>query len=56
MKFLKNEDGTVTIDWVVITAVIAGLGVAIVLIVSQPAVELGDKIENSVDALTVQEY
>ena len=27
-QFLKDEDGAVTVDWVVLTAAIVGLGVA----------------------------
>jgi len=35
--FLRGEDGAVTVDWVVLTAAIVGLGVA-VLLVMQPGV------------------
>lgn len=28
-KFLKEEDGAVTVDWVVLTAAIVGLGIAV---------------------------
>lgn len=30
-RFLEDDDGAVTVDWVVITAAIAGIGVAVVL-------------------------
>lgn len=29
-KFLGSEDGAVTVDWVVLTAAIVGLGVAVI--------------------------
>ncbi|MEL6644292.1 MAG: hypothetical protein AAFQ79_10185 [Pseudomonadota bacterium] len=30
-RFLEEDDGAVTVDWVVITAAITGIGVAIVV-------------------------
>ena len=30
-KFLRQEDGAVTVDWVVLTAAIVGLGLVVVL-------------------------
>lgn len=30
-RFLEEDDGAVTVDWVVITAAITGIGVAVVL-------------------------
>ncbi|MBR9653030.1 Flp family type IVb pilin [Thalassovita aquimarina] len=32
--FRKNEDGAVTVDWVVLTAAVVGLGIAAVATVS----------------------
>lgn len=29
-KFQKDEDGAVTVDWVVLTAAIVGLGIAVI--------------------------
>ena len=37
-QFIQSEDGAVTVDWVVLTAAIAGLGLA-VLLVLRPKVE-----------------
>lgn len=34
MKFLRNEDGAITVDWVVLTAAIVGLGLAVLVTVS----------------------
>lgn len=31
MTFLRSEDGAVTVDWVVLTALIAGFNVALLL-------------------------
>ena len=41
--FISSEDGAVTVDWVVLTAGIVALGLAVVLSVSVGAVDLGDK-------------
>lgn len=30
LKFLAREDGAVTVDWVVLTAAIVGLGLAVI--------------------------
>ena len=30
IKFLKSEDGAVTVDWVVLTAAIVGLGIVVI--------------------------
>lgn len=35
MAFIKNESGAVTVDWVVLTAALVGLGLATMSVVSQ---------------------
>lgn len=35
--FRRSEDGAVTVDWVVLTAAIAGLGVSVIVLVSTAA-------------------
>lgn len=47
--FLVSECGAVTVDWVVLTAAIVGLGVSVVAYVSTGTLDLAEKIE---DALT----
>lgn len=37
-RFQKDEDGAVTVDWVVLTAAVVGLGL-IVLALVRPAIE-----------------
>lgn len=44
-----SECGAVTVDWVVLTAAIVGLGVSVVAYVSTGTLDLAEKIE---DALT----
>jgi Flp pilus assembly pilin Flp len=48
LNFIKNfradEDGAVTVDWVVLTAAIVGLGIAVLTTVSQGAETLATDI------------
>ena len=43
--FRADEDGAVTVDWVVLTAAIVGLGIAVLASVKTGATSMGDKIE-----------
>ena len=49
--FKKDESGAVTVDWVVLTAAIVGLGLAVVATVRTSVDGLGDKIATSIDAV-----
>ena len=53
LNFIKNfrndEDGAVTVDFVVLTAAIVVLGLAVGTAVSNGATGLSNKIENSLD-------
>ena len=58
MKFFKlfknfkdDEAGAVTVDWVVLTAAIVGLGLAVVGTVRTSVGGLGDKISASIDGV-----
>ena len=44
-NFSKDEDGAVTVDWVVLTAAVVGLGVAGVASVNDGITGLAGKIE-----------
>ena len=48
LNFIKNfradEDGAVTVDWVVLTAAIVGLGIAVLTTVRQGATDLAADI------------
>ncbi|KAA9010308.1 Flp family type IVb pilin [Histidinibacterium aquaticum] len=52
-KFRRDEDGAVTVDWVVLTAAIVGLGVAVMGTVKGGVEDLGDKISSSLSSQTV---
>ena len=57
IKFIKNfrkdEDGAVTVDWVVLTAAVVGLGVAGVATVQDGVETLAGTIDTEVGAKTV---
>jgi Flp pilus assembly pilin Flp len=38
-RFFRNDDGAVTVDWVVLTAFLCGLAIAVVTIISLGARE-----------------
>jgi Flp pilus assembly pilin Flp len=56
LNFIKNfradEDGAVTVDWVVLTAAIVGLGIAVLASVSDGATDLAGTIGGELTATT----
>jgi len=60
IKFVKNfahdEDGAVTVDWVVLTAAIVGLGIAVLASVSSGTTGLADKSSANLAAQTIATY
>jgi hypothetical protein len=46
----------VTVDWVVLTAAIVGLGIAVLTSVGGGTTALGDKISSSLSAATIATY
>ncbi|SEK53572.1 hypothetical protein SAMN05421666_1080 [Roseovarius nanhaiticus] len=52
--FRADEDGAVTVDWVVLTAAVVGLGVAGVATVKGSVSTLASKIEQGVEATSVE--
>jgi len=52
-KFKKDEDGAVTVDWVVLTAAIVGLGVLIIAAIRPAVLGLADKIATEVNNTNV---
>ena len=53
--FRNDESGAVTVDWVVLTAAIVGLGIAVITSVSGGVNGLGDKIEANLSTGTVND-
>ena len=51
--FLKDEAGAVTVDWVVLTAAIVGLGLAVMSSVGGGVTTLGSSISTEVGTRTL---
>lgn len=54
--FRKDEDGAVTVDWVVLTAALVALGITVLTVVGQGTVTLADKISSQLSAQTIANY
>ena len=54
--FAQDEDGAVTVDWVVLTSAIVGLGIAVMLSVGNATSGLADKISADIDGRSVWTY
>ncbi|RMF41799.1 MAG: hypothetical protein D6754_00175 [Alphaproteobacteria bacterium] len=52
-RFVRNEEGAVTVDWVVLTAAIVGLATAIILLVQGGASDLASDISSALAGITV---
>ena len=48
-KFAKSESGAVTVDWVVLTAAIVGLGLAVMAVVSNGVENLSGDIQTQLE-------
>jgi len=48
-KFMKSEDGAITVDFVVLTAAIVGLGVAVIALIGPEAVDKSRAISSVMD-------
>ena len=52
-KFRNDESGAVTVDWVVLTAAIVGLGIAVVVAVGPGLEQLAGNISSTVGGIEV---
>ncbi len=52
-NFLNDESGAVTVDWVVLTAAIVGLGIAVLTSVSGGTTTFADKISSHMAGASV---
>jgi Flp pilus assembly pilin Flp len=51
--FKADEDGAVTVDWVVLTAAVVGLGIAVMTSVSGGTTSLADKISSTLSGMSI---
>ena len=49
-KFWQSEDGAVTVDWVVLTAAVVGLGLIVIGAIEGSVTDLSENIAGSIDA------
>ncbi|MEL7460618.1 MAG: hypothetical protein AAFX45_03890 [Pseudomonadota bacterium] len=54
--YFYDDTGAVTVDWVVLTAAIVGLAVAVLVSVGGPTAEFADKIGTTVGDYEVATY
>ncbi|MCB2127968.1 MAG: hypothetical protein KDE03_02540 [Rhodobacteraceae bacterium] len=52
-KFNNDEDGAVTVDWVVLTAAVVGLGVAALAAVRSGTTNLTGKINSYLSSVSI---
>ena len=52
-NFANDESGAVTVDWVVLTAAIVGLGLAVMTVVSGGTETLTNKISDKMTSQTI---
>ncbi len=55
-KFFNDESGAVTVDWVVLTAAIVGLGIAVLTSVSGGTTTLAGTISSDLATMGVASY
>lgn len=53
LEFIRQEDGAVTVDWVVLTAAIVGLGVLVITTVAGGALDHTSGLNNHLANATV---
>jgi len=54
--YTKDEDGAVTVDWVVLTSAIVGLGIAVMLSVGKSTTGLANKISTAIGTMSAWTY
>ncbi len=55
-KLARDDEGAVTVDWVVLTAAIVGLGLAVIAAVSRGALDQSTSLGNYLDSQSVNTY
>jgi len=56
LQFAKDENGAVTVDWVVLTGAIVGLGLAVIATVGDGALDYSSGIGAHLTASSVTTY
>lgn len=53
LRFLTDDDGATTVDWVVLTAALIGLGMVILIPIAFSAEDSSDKVANYISEVRV---
>ena len=53
LRFFANEDGAVTVDWVVLTGAVVGIGLSVILSVSNGATDYATGVGGHLSNLEV---
>ena len=56
LNYIRNEDGAVTVDWVVLTAAIVGLGIAVLALIGDGTMSLADRLGLLLSLIPVPTY
>jgi len=52
-NFRADEDGAITVDWVVLTALVVGLGIAVLTTIGNGTTVLSERISAQLEAQTI---
>ncbi|WP_321364459.1 hypothetical protein [uncultured Celeribacter sp.] len=55
-RFKRDEDGAVTVDWVVLTSAVVGLAIAVLATLQKGTLALGNTISQDLKSRTVINY
>lgn len=55
-KFMRDEDGAITVDWVVLTAAIIGLSLAVIAAIASGAMDQSNSIGNYLSVSNIPIY
>lgn len=55
-RFARDEDGAITVDWIVLTAALVMLGMAAAFMVGSSVPEVADKVSETVRETDVNPY
>lgn len=52
-KFRRDDEGAITVDWVVLTASMVALGIAVMATVGGSITDLTDRVDTELSAMTI---
>ena len=55
-NFRRDEDGAVTVDFVVVTAAVVGLGIAVLVTLSDGILDTAESVNTGIEGTSTQTY